>query len=241
MRSSKEMGRDIVACLVLLTPLVVLCPSSQTDGPVIKTTKSITLQEKTGLPWFDIERFDVHVQTRLPRYRAHFEDAGKRHKIPWELLASQAYQESRWDRHAISPTGVRGIMMLTRTTAASLGIENRLDPYKSIDGGARYFAHLENQIPKHIQKPDRTWIALAAYNVGLGHIKDARKLARIFNKNPDSWEDLKTVLPLLSQKKYYRNPEYNLQYGYARGNEPVRYVQRILAYRVLLEKYLSEV
>ena len=127
--------------------------------------------------------------------------------------------------------------MLTRDTASSLGIENREDPTKSIEGGARYFQSLEKRLPRRIGKADRIWIALAAYNVGMGHIKDAQRLARRMGKNPHSWNDLKTTLPLLAQKSYYKT----LEHGYARGWEPVRYVKRIRAYHALLEQYLREI
>ena len=83
--------------------------------------------------------------------------------------------------------------------------------------------------------PDRSWLALAAYNVGRGHLHDAQTLARRLGKNPYVWSDLKEVLPLLSQKKFYKT----LKYGYARGREPVRYVQRIRNYRDILEKELG--
>lgn len=180
-------------------------------------------------------RFLRHVRTRLPKYRRIFEAAADHYELPWPLLAAQAYQESHWRPHAKSPTGVRGIMMLTRLTASSLGIENRLDPGKSIWGGARYLAKLQRRLPDTIEDPDRTWIALAAYNVGMGHIKDARRLARRKDLNDTRWKDLKQVLPLLSQKQYYRT----LPHGYARGYEPVRYVQQIRDYRDQLRRYLS--
>ncbi len=183
MHPAKKMLRNIVACLVLITPVVVLWTSSQPENPGSKATHSITWQGKTSLPWLDTKRFLIHVQTRLPQYRALFEKAEEQYKVRWTLLAALAYQESRWDRYAKSPTGVRGLMMLTRNTAASLGIENRLDPYQSIDGGARYLAYLVKQIPRHIQEPDRTRIAIAAYNVGWGHIKDAQNLARFLGRS----------------------------------------------------------
>ena len=192
---------------------------------------------KSDLPWWERERLSHHIETRLPQYQRQFQVVARAYGIPWTLLAAQAYQESRWDPHAVSPTGVRGIMMLTRNTAASLGIHNRLDPNKSIEGGARYFRMLEKQLPRHIRKPDRIWIALAAYNVGMGHIKDAQALARRMGKNPNDWNDLKTVLPLLSEKKYYKT----LRYGYARGWEPVQYVTRIRAYHAFLEQFLREI
>ena len=235
--ATKEVAKAIVALLVLLLPLLVLGSGQLTPSPAPNSVKKIALPSHANLPWLDTQRFQHHIQTRLYHYQGHFEEAAKEYGVPWTLLASQGYQESRWNRNAKSPTGVRGIMMLTQNTASSLGIKNRLDPIQSIWGGAQYFAYLKKQIPQFIQNPDRTWIALAAYNVGMGHIKDAQALAKRLNKNPHTWNDLKTVLPLLAQKKYYKT----LPHGYARGNEPVRYVKRIQAFWDLLDHYMSEV
>ena len=187
-----------------------------------------------------IERFDYvearafqrKIKTRLPKYEKFFKEAASRYKLSWTLLAAQSYQESHWRANAKSPTGVRGMMMLTRTTAKALGIENRLDPKESIMGGAYYLNKLRKRLPESVVEPDRTWLALAAYNVGMGHLWDARKLAETLDKNPDKWQELAEVLPLLSKKKYYRN----LKHGYARGYEPVDYVQNIRNYRNMLEK-----
>jgi len=237
--TKKVVLKDLASCAVLLTPLVILWSSSFSPIPPTPTPEKNQAQAKpqSDLPWYDIQRFKYHIQTRLPLYRSQFEEVSEHYELPWTLLAAQAYQESRWDRDAISPTGVRGLMMLTRNTASSLGIKNRLDPNKSIEGGARYFAYLKKQVSDDIPKPDRIWIALAAYNVGMGHIKDAQGLAEEMNKNPIKWNDLKTVLPLLAKKQYYQS----LKYGYARGWEPVQYVKRIRAYHALLEHYLHEV
>jgi len=181
--------------------------------------------------------FQRKVKTLLPKYQALFQAAGKKHKIDWALLAAQAYQESHWDRRARSPTGVRGIMMLTLPTAKEVGVKSRLDARQSIFGGAKYLQNLRNRLPEEISEPDRTWIALAAYNIGMGHVYDARNLARELGINPDLWHDFREVLPLLSQKKYYRD----LRYGYARGTEPVRYVQRIRDYHdMLLQELMPE-
>lgn len=185
--------------------------------------------------YVDTRAFKRKVKHILPRYKKIFRLAAERHELDWALLAAQAYQESHWNRHARSPTGVRGIMMLTLTTAREVGIQSRLDPEQSILGGARYLARLRKRLPNSIEEPDRTWIALAAYNVGLGHIHDARRLAEIEGKNPDLWHDLKEVLPLLSQKKYYSK----LKYGYARGREPVRYVRHIRDYHDMLRQALK--
>jgi membrane-bound lytic murein transglycosylase F len=172
----------------------------------------------------------------LPYYREEFQRAEKKTGIPWVLLASMSYQESKWNRHAISPTGVRGLMMLTRSTAADLGIHNRLDPKKSINGGARYLAHLHQRIPKDIRQSDRLFVALAAYNVGLGHIRDARILAKRLGRNEQQWEGLREVLPLLAKKKYYQD----LPHRYARGWEPVQYVKRIREYRKILDQVVKQ-
>ncbi len=228
---------SLATCVTLFLLITVTwwnAPLPTTSG---KTAESMEDPVQSDLAWWEVRRFRLHVDTRLPLYRRHFEEVAQVYGMPWTLLAAQAYQESHWDRHAVSPTGVRGLMMLTRNTASSLGIQNRTDPFKSIEGGARYLAHLERQISARSGTPERIWIALAAYNVGMGHVKDAQHLARRMGKNPHSWEQIKTVLPLVSQKKYYRA----LRHGYARGWEPVQYVKRIRAYRALLEEYLRQI
>lgn len=191
-----------------------------------------------------IERFD-YVDTRayqrkikkeLPKYKKVFIHAAAKYKLSWTLLAAQSYQESHWRPRAKSPTGVRGMMMLTQPTAKELGVKNRLDPRESIMGGANYLNKLRNRLPDAVTEPDRTWLALAAYNVGMGHIWDARKLAVQLGKNPDLWQELSEVLPLLSQKKYYKK----LKYGYARGGEPVSYVKNIRDYQDMLDKIRKE-
>lgn len=183
--------------------------------------------------YVDLARFRRRVESRLPAFRPLFEAAAEAHDLDWTLLAAQAYQESHWDPGARSPTGVRGMMMLTQRTAAELGVQNRLDPAQSIDGGARYLADLRNRLPDEIREPDRTWIALAAYNVGMGHIFDARGLARELGRDPDLWVEFREVLPLLAQPQYHRN----LRYGYARGTEPVEYVRRVRNYQDILRNH----
>lgn len=167
-----------------------------------------------------------HVDSRLPQYRHMFEEAAAATGIDWRLLAAIGYQESHWNPQAISPTGVRGIMMLTLATADQLGIDDRIDPEASIMGGARYYEAIRNRLPEHIVDPQRTWMALAAYNIGYQHLQDARHLAEMRGLNPDSWTDVKDSLPLLSQKQWYSQ----VKFGYARGWEPVRYVDNIRSY-----------
>ena len=197
--------------------------------------KDHVLQLGNNLSPYDINVFLKHISTRLPYYREEFKQAEEKTGIPWVLLASISYQESKWNRFAVSPTGVRGLMMLTRSTAADLGIKNRLDPKKSIAGGARYLSHLYKRLPKVIQEDDRMHFALASYNVGIGHVKDAQLLGSRLGKNPNSWNELKEVLPLLAKKKYYQD----LPHRYARGWEPVQYVKRIREYRKVLEQVVK--
>ena len=185
---------------------------------------------------FDLGKFRQRIKKRLPKYRALFEQAAARHKLPWTLLAAQAYQESHWNPRAKSPTGVRGLMMLTLNTAKSVGVRSRLDPAQSIQGGAKYLSKLMRRLPDEIKDENRLYFALAAYNIGMGHLQDARQLATSLGKNPDEWSDLKEVLPLLSKKSFYQK----LKHGYARGNEPVIYVTRIRNYEDVLKNTLMK-
>ena len=179
--------------------------------------------------------FIRHYESRLPRYRTMFEQAGAEWDVDWRLLAAIGYQESHWRSQAVSPTGVRGIMMLTQDTAAYLGIDDRVDPRNSIFGGAQFYARQTQRIADTVDEPDRTWMALAAYNVGFNHIRDARILVDWHDGDPDTWLDIGKVLPLLSQRKWYSQ----LQFGYARGWEPVLYVNNIRSYYNIL-KWLTE-
>ncbi|MDH5641101.1 MAG: membrane-bound lytic murein transglycosylase MltF, partial [Nitrospira sp.] len=174
--------------------------------------------------------FMSHVNDRLGNYQAMFEEAGQQTDIDWRLLAAMGYQESLWNPDARSPTGVRGMMMLTRNTAQEMGIDKRTDAQESVDGGSRYMRQMLQVLPAEIEEPDRTWFALAAYNVGLGHVEDARRLTRQLGQNPNLWTHVKESLPLLREKKWYMQ----VPYGYARGDEAVQYVQNIRAYYELL-------
>jgi membrane-bound lytic murein transglycosylase F len=174
--------------------------------------------------------FVRRVQERLPALRVFFEEAASETGFDWRMLAAIAYQESKFDAAATSPTGVRGIMMLTEDTARRVGIEDRLDPRSSILGGARYLVEVRAKIPDRIPEPDRTMLALAGYNVGFGHLEDARILTQRQGGDPDSWQDVRKRLPLLAQERWY----LQARFGYARGWEPVRFVDNINSYRELL-------
>ncbi len=175
--------------------------------------------------------FIRHYEHRLTGYQPSFKRAAELTGIDWRLLASIGYQESHWDPEAVSPTGVRGLMMLTKRTAGALGITDRIDPEQSILGGAMYFRRLKERIPAEVKEPDRTWFALAAYNVGYDHLKDARTIVRLQGGNPDRWVDVKQALPLLAEQKWHSQ----LPGGYARGWEPVQYVENIRTYYDIMQ------
>jgi membrane-bound lytic murein transglycosylase F len=174
--------------------------------------------------YVDTRLFMKAVDKVLPKYKNWFEQyAGD---IDWRLLAAQSYQESHWNPRAKSPTGVRGIMMLTQPTAKQVGVKSRLDAESNIRGGAVYMRKLLNRIPDRISEHDKPWFALAAYNVGWGHVQDARRLTEKGGGDPDKWVDVKRYLPLLRQKRYYKQTRY----GFARGDEAVNYVANIRRY-----------
>lgn len=174
--------------------------------------------------------FAQHLQQRLPRYEKYFREAAKANQVDWRLLAAMGYQESLWQPSATSKTGVRGLMMLTLRTAQAMGVSDRLNPKQSIEGGAKYIMHVKEQLSESIPEPDRTWFALAAYNIGGGHLEDARKLTEAEGLNPNKWLDVQKILPRLSQKQWYSKTRY----GYARGGEPVHFVRNIRRYYDIL-------
>jgi membrane-bound lytic murein transglycosylase F len=180
--------------------------------------------------YVDLARYRRRIQQRLPKYQTHFQEAAQQYGLDWQLVAAQAYQESHWNPRAKSFTGVRGIMMLTQETAKTLGLKNRLEAKDSIFAGAHYLARLHQMIGDEVSEPDRMLMALAAYNLGFGHLQDARTLADRLGKPANTWHGVRTVLPLLQKKKYYSS----LPNGYARGSEAVQYVDRIRTYHKVL-------
>ncbi len=184
--------------------------------------------------YVDTRTFLRAVDSVLPDLKPLFEKYAQ--EIDWRLLAAISYQESHWDAQATSPTGVRGLMMLTKNTAQSLGLTDRTDAEQSISGGARYLQDMMSKVPDTVPEGERIWFALAAYNMGYAHMLDARALTVKTKGNPNSWSDVKQRLPLLSQKPYYNK----LTYGYARGHEAYAYVENIRKYQISLVGYLQE-
>ncbi len=171
--------------------------------------------------------FLTHLDTRLEQYESEFRAAADEVGLDWRLLAAIGYQESLWNPNAISPTGVQGLMMLTQQTATEMGVTNRRNAGQSIRAGARYFKKLYEKLPADVHEPDRTWFALAAYNVGYGHLLDARRLARQAGENPNDWLTIKDKLPLLVREEYFSKARH----GFARaGAQSVIYVRNIRRY-----------
>jgi len=217
----------------LYSALIEFMGNARQDQTITK------LQEKY---FGHVERFDFvdtkiflnRIKTIFPKYK----DIFKRYataEVDWLLLASVSYQESHWNPRAKSPTGVRGMMMLTLNTAKSLGIQNRLSTKQSIKGGAKYLSQLINRLPNSIAKNEKVWFALASYNLGYGHVMDARRITVMRKQDPNSWADVKDNLPLLHQKKWYKKTRY----GYARGKEAQRYVNNIRQYKKTLTWFIA--
>ena len=205
--------------------------SNETDLLARLTEKFFSHVE--SFDYFDTITFINAINNKLPEYQPLFEKYAT--SLDWKLLAAIAWQESHWNPLATSPTGVRGLMMLTKPTAATMGIADRLDPEESIKGGAAYLEYIMARLPDTIAEDDRIWFALSAYNMGYGHMQDVRKLTLMLGGDPDRWLDVKSRLPLLTQKKYYAQ----LTYGYARGHEAYRYVENIRRYHQSLVGYLQ--
>jgi membrane-bound lytic murein transglycosylase F len=181
--------------------------------------------------YFDLVKYHQRLETRLPTYKELIKEQADKYGFDWRLIAAMIYQESHFNPKAKSYTGVVGLMQLTQVTAADMGIKNRFDPTQSIKGGVKYLKKLYDRF-KEAKRPDRILIALAAYNVGYGHVRDAQKIAQEKGLDPNNWSSLKEILPLLRFSKYYKKTEY----GYCRGTEPVRYVNSILTYYDILKR-----
>jgi len=181
--------------------------------------------------YVDVRSYHRRLRTRLPSYQPIIEQAAELNNFDWRLIAAQIYQESHFDPAARSHASAFGLMQLTIQTARSLGVTDILDPLQNIQAGVLHLKMLHDFFDK-VPESDRMLIALAAYNVGQGHLRDARDLARQFNLDPNRWASLKETLPLLRYRKYYKNSRY----GYCRGTEPINYVRHIFFYYDILKR-----
>lgn len=180
--------------------------------------------------YLDLRAFHRRMKARLPRYLEIIQKAASDHDFDWRWIAAQIYQESHFDPDARSPDSAQGLMQLTGPMASSLGVEDLLDPEQNINAGVAYLKYLYDHYDR-AEDPDRLLVALAAYNIGIGHTQDARDLARAMGLDPDKWSSLTKTLPLLRYYKYHKSTRY----GYARGTEPIGYVKQIKIYYDILK------
>jgi membrane-bound lytic murein transglycosylase F len=203
--------------------------SAQNSGD-LANIEAVAHSESGDFDYESAHQFQSDIAARLPALQSLFEQASQATGLDWRLLAAVGYQESKWQGEAASASGASGIMMLTSDAASTVGVD-RANLSQNILGGARYLAQVIDTIPKRIPEPDRTWLALAAYNVGYGHLEDARVLAQMHGKNPDLWNDVRAQLPLLAEERWYTR----VKRGYARGWEPARFVEQVRQYLSVLE------
>jgi len=214
-------------------PAVVMAAETRTTSPA-KPPKAPV--QRARLPRRLAADFHGHIQTRLPHLRAPFEQAGRETGMSWRVLAALGYQESRWRPAAVSPRGAQGVMMLMPRTARKMGVNNVFSPEENILAGARYLAYMKERIPQRIRDPDRTWMAMAAYNIGIGHLEDARIITQMRKKNPDRWPDVRANLPRLSDPHWHSR----VKRGYANGQETVQFVERVTQFAAILESTVPD-
>jgi membrane-bound lytic murein transglycosylase F len=187
--------------------------------------------QRARLPRRLASDFRGHIESRLPHLREPFENAAKDTGIGWRLLAALGYQESRWRPAAVSPRGAQGVMMLMPQTARKMGVSNVFSADENILGGARYLLYMKERVPQRIRDPDRTWLAMAAYNIGIGHLEDARVVTQMRKKNPDRWAEVRANLPRLSDPRWHSR----VKHGYANGAETAQFVERVSQFAAILE------
>ncbi len=204
--------------------------------PVTAKAAARPPQQRARLPRRLAHDFHSHIETRLPHLRAPFEAAARETGLSWRMLAALGYQESRWRPAAVSPRGAQGVMMLMPITARKMGVSNVFSADENIRAGARYLLYMRERIPKRIRDPDRTWLAIAAYNIGIGHLEDARIVTQMRKKNPDRWVDVRANLPYLSDPRWHKR----VKRGYANGRETMQFVERVAQFHAILENVVPD-
>jgi membrane-bound lytic murein transglycosylase F len=229
--------RGFVALAIAALGASLVAPAvAQATAPATKAPRAKAPVQRARLPRRLATDFHGHIDSRLPHLRAPFEAAGRETGINWRMLAALAYQESKWRPAAVSPRGAQGVMMLMPVTAKKMGVTNVFSPDENILGGAKYLAYMKERIPKRITDPDRTWLAIAAYNIGIGHLEDARIITQMRKKNPDRWSDVRANLARLSDPHWHAR----VKHGYANGRETLQFVERVTQFAAILENRIPD-
>lgn len=149
--------------------------------------------QTNALDAYSVSHFERTINERLPKYKKEFQRQADKYDHDWQLLVAISYQESHLLPTAVSRTGVEGLMMLTRDTAAAMGVSDRTDAYQSIQGGAKYLNELD-QLFLHVPQSERLWFVLAAYNMGPNAVKNIQSKIAQSGKNPNLWSNVYTYL-----------------------------------------------
>ena len=166
----------------------------------------------------------VDLSGRLSPYDELVKKYAQQYGQDWRLITAQMYQESKFDPQATSWVGARGLMQIMPVTGRELGFTDLHDPEENIHAGVKYLSQLANRFDPQIPIEERMRFALAAYNVGYGHVLDARRLARENGWNPDRWfGHVEQAMRLLAKPAYYKRARY----GFCRCGQPVHYVGNI--------------
>lgn len=216
--------RSFSFCALLVIALLGL------DNSAVSFNSNNTdyLEKEIDILWKELdpagkEIFLSRIDKRLPKWEELFKEAAIQSDLHWTLLAAISYQESHWNPKAISKTGVRGLMMLTKTTAKEVGISRRTDPKQSVFGGSIYFQRLLEKFPDSTPRQDKLWMTIAAYNLGFSYLKQARELTKINNKDPNNWKDVSSSLSLMRTKEQDKLMKERIK-------EALDYVQKVKLY-----------
>lgn len=200
------------------------------ENGLLEKFKSDVMIHIPNIDIADTVTFFDKLQTTWPKVKDLIDSVATENDFDTALLAAISYQESHWNPDAVSISGVKGLMMLTESTAEEMNVSDRTDAKESLTGGIKYFRYMRDKIPDRITEPDKTLFALAAYNIGYGHLEDARILTQKAGKDPDQWKEVEPFLEKLN------NPmlEHELNYGNANGKTAVLYVNNIMTYKQLM-------
>ena len=215
--------------LTIIFAIIIICSCAKEPEETPVSIYCSMISEKlvafSRLSNFEKKKFQELSDTRFKKYKDDFIEAAETFGLEWELLAAVAFQESQWNPKARSATQVKGMMMLTLPTAASVGVTNRLDPIQSIYGGAQYLSELGDIVEYGTSSGDKIAFILAAYNLGMTNVSNA---IDEISTNPSKLTWLELEKHLISRKSSMDSVDYS------RGQQTVDFVERVRDYYYLL-------